>query len=158
MPRLRPGERMCVEPGCPVVLPAPSGKGRPPVRCEEHRARRFHRAAGVRRKLESVPQPIGDDEVFGPGPVTAQTRVSRMVREDLDDLFSAHPAQRTLTAIAVKLAALLDDPVLAGDGRVAAAVAKELRATITDLTRAEESDSDDPFGDAGSAPVVIPSA
>ena len=86
--------------------------------------------------VEPEPEPdvfAGDDE-----------RISAIVARDLDQIFSAHPAAATLTALARRLAQVLDEPV---DGRVAAAVTKELRATVADLVAAEEDEDDDLFGD-----------
>ena len=82
-------------------------------------------------------------------------RISAIVARDLDRIFSAHPAAATLGALARRLAQVLDEPV---DGRVAAAVTKELRATVADLVRAEEGDDDDLFGEGGPAPVVVTEA
>lgn len=150
------------------------------MRCPSCRPRRRHRAAPPPSgpRLTVVPDPGEDDDAepwdapqpwqhareqdAQPGPVGDEPdvfaddeRVSTIVARDLDAIFSAHPAAATLSALARRLAQVLDEPV---DGRTAAAVTKELRATVADLVRAEEGDEDDVFGDGGPAPVVVTEA
>lgn len=175
---VRPGGRVCRD--CGVDLPEHEGRGRPPVRCPSCRPRRRHRVAPAPSgpRLTVVPDPVEDDEEpwdspqpwqvardepappFAPEPepdvfAEEDERISAIVARDLDRIFSAHPAAATLGALARRLAQVLDEPV---DGRVAAAVTKELRATVADLVRAEEGDDDDLFGEGGPAPVVVTEA
>ena len=89
-------------------------------------------------------------------PVTVPSVLGALER-DLDGLTTRHPAAETLSSVAKVLALVLDSPVAQMDGRVMAAVSKELRSTVGVLTDFEEADHDDLFS-GGSAPVVVPSA
>jgi len=80
--------------------------------------------------------------------------VQEALREDLAQLFSKHPAARTLERIAGVLALVLDSPAaLVADPRIVPPLSRELRAVIQDLTSATKAEEDDLFGGAG--PVVV---
>ncbi len=81
-----------------------------------------------------------------------QGPVERAVRADVGALLTAHPMGEALSALAFTLARTLDD----GAGMSAAAVSRELRATLEDLRRLGVSD-DDGFESELSAPVRDPS-
>jgi hypothetical protein len=155
----------CVD--CPVEAsehPAPSSRGPVPVRCGVHKARRAARAEARRKSRLRV---VGDGEVpsppsVDPGPerqskvaAAAVLQVLAALQVDLDGLATTHPAAQTLQLAAVKLATAIDDPVTGADGRVLAALVKELRATLGELTSREEADRDDLFGADSAGPVVV---
>lgn len=77
-----------------------------------------------------------------PGPV------ERKVREDIAALVTAHPMGEALTEMSYNLARVLDQ----GAGLATAAVNRELRANLTELSRLAVDDGDD-FADDLSAPV-----
>lgn len=77
------------------------------------------------------------------GPVGAKTR------EDIASLVCAHPMGESLAAIAENLADALDD----NPGQLRAAIAKELKATLAELSRYEMSTEDDEDFDFGSPSV-----
>lgn len=79
---------------------------------------------------------------WGPGPVEVK------VRADVGALVSAHPMGEALAAMAFALARSLDD----GAGLATAAVSRELRATLVELSRLAV-DADDDLEDRLSTPV-----
>ena len=76
------------------------------------------------------------------GPVEAK------VREDVENLVSAHPMGEALAEMAFALAKVLDE----GAGLATAAVNRELRANLVELARMGVPDDDD-LGDRLSSPV-----
>jgi hypothetical protein len=76
------------------------------------------------------------------------------LREDLGEVFSTHPAATTLRSVAEVLADVLDSPIAQADGRIAATVAKELRAVVHELTSAKAEEDDDLFSQTAGPSVV----
>lgn len=74
--------------------------------------------------------------------------VERKVRADVAALVTAHPAGEALAEVAFTLARALDE----GAGLATAAVSRELRANLLELTRLAVDDGDD-LGDELSAAV-----
>jgi hypothetical protein len=74
--------------------------------------------------------------------------VERKVRADVAALVTTHPAGEALAEVAFTLARTLDE----GAGLAVAAVSRELRANLLELTRLAVDDSDD-LGDELSAAV-----
>jgi hypothetical protein len=74
--------------------------------------------------------------------------VERKVREDVGALITAHPMGESLAEMAYSLARTLDE----GAGLSTAAVNRELRANLVELSRLAV-ESDDDFADELSAPV-----
>jgi hypothetical protein len=70
------------------------------------------------------------------------------VRADIEALVSAHPMGESLAEMSLNLARTLD----AGAGLATAAVNRELRANLLELSRLAVDDADD-FADDLSAPV-----
>jgi hypothetical protein len=171
---LGPGERECAHPGCPVVLPAPTGPGRPPARCAAHRSARPHRKTEPKAPRLTVvrptppagpPPPTDDVEAADPPAPAAAPSLAGLqpgglaaaIRRDLENLFSSHPAADSLTALAVAYAQIFDHPLTQVDPRAAASVGHEIRATIGDLVKHEEAAEDDDLGGMPT-PVGVPSA
>jgi hypothetical protein len=77
--------------------------------------------------------------------------VERKVREDVAALMSAHPMGESLAEMAFALARVLDD----GAGLATAAVNRELRANLTELSSLAADDDDD-LADELSAAVRHP--
>jgi len=77
------------------------------------------------------------------------------VRADLDAILTKHPARDTLVALAERLAAAADSPVVQLDPRTLATLARELRATVRDLVEHEEAEDDDLFGDEADVPTAM---
>lgn len=73
--------------------------------------------------------------------------VERMVRADIDVMITAHPAAESLAEMSYALARQLDS----GAGFAAAAVNRELRANLAELSRLAVDDGDD-FADELSRP------
>ncbi len=74
--------------------------------------------------------------------------VERKVRADVGALISAHPMGEALAEMSFALARLLDD----GAGLATAAVSRELRANLMELSRLAD-DGDDDLADELSSPV-----
>jgi hypothetical protein len=74
--------------------------------------------------------------------------VEQKVRADIEALVSAHPMGESLAEMSLNLARTLD----AGAGLATAAVNRELRANLLELSRLAVDDADD-FADDLSAPV-----
>jgi len=74
--------------------------------------------------------------------------VEAKVRADIEALVSAHPMGESLAEMSLNLARTLD----AGAGLATAAVNRELRANLLELSRLAVDDADD-FADDLSAPV-----
>lgn len=70
------------------------------------------------------------------------------MRADVGALISAHPMGEALAEVSFALARLLDD----GAGLATAAVSRELRANLMELSRLAD-DGDDDLADELSAPV-----
>ena len=144
-------------------------RGPLPDRCPAHReAKDKRRDRRKRSTLSLVPDGAhpGPSQAAPAAPETPAAPVAQPVtvpsvlgalERDLDGLTTRHPAAETLSSVAKVLALVLDSPVAQMDGRVMAAVSKELRSTVGVLTDFEEADHDDLFS-GGSAPVVVPSA
>ena len=139
-------------------------RGPLPARCPAHRrARDLRRERRGRSSLrvvqpgETLPVPPPAEEVLVAVPDARQVppgTVQEALREDLAQLFSKHPAARTLERIAGVLALVLDSPAaLVADPRIVPPLSRELRAVIQDLTSATKAEEDDLFGGAG--PVVV---
>lgn len=95
----------------------------------------------AQRKGKSRPRP---DEAGQPGLVESR------VRADLAALLTAHPMGESLSAMSVTLARVLDN----GQGLMGvAAINRELRENLAELTRLAVDDGDD-LGDALSVPAV----
>jgi hypothetical protein len=77
--------------------------------------------------------------------------VERKVRADLRALITAHPMGEALAAMSLNLAQVLDD----GAGLAVAAVNRELRANLLELSRLAVDDNDD-LDDELSTPVRDP--
>lgn len=143
-----------------------------PTRCPA--CRRRHRAGLERRRLSrsrlSVVPPIAEpppapadvppgteDDAAVPAAVVAlPSGLASVVRANLDELLTTHPARETLVALAERLAEAADQPGVLVDARALAAVTRELRAVVGDLVGHERNDEDDDlFGD-GAGPTVVP--
>lgn len=74
--------------------------------------------------------------------------VERKVRADIAALVTAHPMGEALTEMSLNLARVLDE----GAGLATAAVNRELRANLTELSRLAVDDDDD-LADELSTPV-----
>jgi hypothetical protein len=74
--------------------------------------------------------------------------VERQVKRDIAALITAHPMGEALAAMSLNLARTLDD----GAGLATAAVNRELRANLLELSRLAVDDNDD-LSDELSAPV-----
>lgn len=74
--------------------------------------------------------------------------VERQVKKDIAALITAHPMGEALAAMSLNLARTLDD----GAGLATAAVNRELRANLLELSRLAVND-DDTLADELSAPV-----
>jgi hypothetical protein len=74
--------------------------------------------------------------------------VERQVRKDITALITVHPMGEALAAMSLNLARTLDD----GAGLATAAVNRELRANLLELSRLAV-DDDDTLADELSAPV-----
>jgi hypothetical protein len=74
--------------------------------------------------------------------------VERQVKRDIAALVTAHPMGEALAAMSLNLARTLDD----GAGLATAAVNRELRANLLELSRLAVDDNDD-LSDELSAPV-----
>ncbi len=74
--------------------------------------------------------------------------MERKVRADVGALISAHPMGEALAEMSFALARLLDD----GAGLATAAVSRELRANLMELSRLAD-DGDDDLADELSSPV-----
>jgi hypothetical protein len=115
--------------------------------------RRFKTERGARqheRTCEHKPAPPEPDlfyvctecrEVVRPGPIEANTR------RDIDALISTHKMGEALAETAFNLARALDQ----GAGLATAAIARELRATLTELAKMGVDDDD--LDDRLSTPV-----
>ncbi len=152
-------------PDCPPgTVHEASLRGPLPDRCPPHRRTRdretardrsFERKRTARKgKLHVVdPEPVAParqpsaEAAQSPGPVL------KALRSDLQGVFSRHPAAGTLASVAEVLAEVLDSPVTQADGRIMAAVSKELRGVVHELTSAEAAEADDLFTGAG--PTVV---
>jgi hypothetical protein len=93
-------------------------------------------------KAPSPPEAEEQQEAYAPGPVETK------VRADIDALVSGHPMGEALAEMAFALARTLDK----GAGLAVAAVNRELRANLLELSRLGV-DGDDDFDDQLSTPV-----
>lgn len=138
-----------------------SARGPLPVRCPAHKARR---AAQQERRRRSSLRVVAPGETPPPPPALPEpstrtpTPIQDALSSDLDAIVSSHPMAGTLGAIAEALATALDHPLTGVlEPRDLAALGRELRATLHELTSHEEEGRDDLFGDAA-APVVVPAS
>jgi hypothetical protein len=90
--------------------------------------------------------PAGGGTGLAPGPV------ERQVRADINALVTAHPAGEALAEMSYALARLLDN---ATGGMSAAAINRELRENLAELTRLAVDDGDE-LADELSAPELSP--
>lgn len=115
----------------------------------DRRKGRLHVVAEGQEAPQEPRQPLAAplDSAEGTEPPSS---VLKALRGDLEGLFSEHPAAATLTSVAEVLADVLDSPLVQADGRIAAAVSKELRGVVHELTSAKAPEEDDLFsGSAG---------
>lgn len=98
-------------------------------------------AAGLTRQDYLLAKVMADVELVGPehGPVGTHTR------RDIEALVCAHPMGEALGAIAENLADALDN----NPGQLRAAIAKELKAVLVELSRYELGSEDDDDFDFG---------
>lgn len=157
----------------PGAIHRTTGSGRLPERCETHRKarktlttrdgknrRRRETAKGRLRVVEPAQSvapaaPAAPDDPFASSePAPPPGGVLKALRSDLESVFSEHPAAGTLTSVAEVLADVLDSPLVQADGRIAAAVSKELRAVVHELTSAKAAEEDDLFSTSVGPAVV----
>ena len=159
-------DRSFVCPDCPEGVTHTAGaRGPVPTRCRKHltaaknrRARRERRGfhvvdtqAAVPAEAPTPPPPDPAGSLLEDDAPAVPARMSDIVRRELDALFSTHPASASLTEAALVLARQLENPLTIADGRIAATVVRELRATLEALTakREEAADGADLFGFGG---------